>query len=244
MSMDRKAFKEGIRDGIPIGLGYLAVSFSLGITAKNAGLNWFQGFLASATTYASAGEYAAFTVIAENAAYIQMALMILIANGRYLLMSCSLSQKFSDNTSFIHRLGIGLFVTDELFGINIARPGEINPSYSYGAVLACIPAWAVGTAIGIVAGEVLPVNVVSALSVALYGMFIAIIVPPAREKKSISILVGICFILSYASGKLPAISKLSGGTRIMILTILIAAVAAIVMPIKDEEEKEANENAA
>lgn len=241
MKVDKLAFKEGLRDGTPIGLGYFAVAFSLGIKAKTAGLNWFQGFLASATTYASAGEAAAFTLIAENATYIQMVLMILIANGRYLLMSCALSQRFSDKTKFCHRPLLGIFITDELFGINITRKGNINPAYFYGAILACAPAWAVGTAIGVVSGNILPVNIVSALGVALYGMFIAIIVPPAKEKASMGILVIICFWLSFLSGELPKISKLSSGVRIMILTVAISAIAAILMPIKDDKEVKQNE---
>lgn len=170
-SVNRQVFKDGMRDGIPIALGYLAVSFSLGIAAKNAGLSAFQGFLASLLTNASAGEYAGFTVIATMATYLEMFLVILIANSRYLIMSCALSQRMHPDTPWYHRLLIGFDITDELFAITIARPGYLNPFYTYGAMLVTIPCWSIGTALGIIAGNLLSVSLVSAFSVALYGMF-------------------------------------------------------------------------
>ena len=185
-SFSRQVLVNGIRDGIPIGLGYFAVSFSLGIAARKAGLSPFQGFLASLFNNASAGEYAAFTLIAAQATYLEVAIITLIANARYLLMSCALAQKFSPSTPFFHRLIIAYDVTDELFGITIARPGILNPYYTYGAILLAAPAWAGGTACGIIAGNALPLRAVSALSVALYGMFLAIIIPPARKDRGSS----------------------------------------------------------
>ena len=175
----RKIFCDGMRDGFPIALGYFAVSFSLGIAARHAGFTPMQGFLASLLNNASAGEYAAFTLVAAQATYLEVAIITLIANARYLLMSCALAQKFSPGTPFFHRLIIAYDVTDELFGITIARPGILNPYYTYGAILLAAPAWAGGTACGIIAGNALPLRAVSALSVALYGMFLAIIIPPA-----------------------------------------------------------------
>ena len=176
----RKVFCDGMRDGVPIALGYFAVSFSLGIAARKAGFTPFQGFLVSLLNNASAGEYAAFALIMANATYFEVAVITLIANARYLLMSCALAQRFAPETPFWHRLLIGYDVTDELFGITIARPGNLNPYYTYGAILLAAPAWASGTALGIIAGNLLPLRVVSALSVALYGMFLAIIIPPDR----------------------------------------------------------------
>ena len=169
-SFSRQVLVNGIRDGIPIVLGYFAVSFSLGIAARKAGLSPFQGFLASLFNNASAGEYAAFTLIAANAGYLQVAIITLIANARYLLMSCALAQRFSPDTPFFHRFLIGYDVTDELFGSTIARPGWRNPYYTYGAILVAAPAWSIGTALGIIAGNLLPLRAVSALSVALYGI--------------------------------------------------------------------------
>ncbi len=237
--MDSKrssVFLKGIRDGIPIGLGYFAVAFSLGIAARNAGLSAFQGFLASILNNASAGEYAAFTLIAANASYLEMALITLITNARYLLMSCALSQRFSPDTPFYHRLLIGYDVTDELFGITIARPGTLNPYYTYGAIIVATPCWATGTALGIIAGNLLPLRIVSALSVALYGMFLAVIIPPARKNKIIASIILISFAASYAAACLPVISTLSNGTRTIILTVTISAAAAILFPIHQEKE--------
>ena len=188
-AFSRKVFCEGMRDGVPIALGYFAVSFSLGIAARKAGLTPVQGFFASLLNNASAGEYAAFALIASGATYLEVAIITLIANARYLLMSCALAQRFAPGTPFFHRLIIGYDVTDELFGITIARPGWLNPFYTYGAIALAAPAWAAGTACGIIAGNLLPLRAVSALSVALYGMFLAIIIPPALKSKVVAALV-------------------------------------------------------
>lgn len=230
-----RIFCEGVRDGIPIGLGYFAVAFSLGFTAREAGLDAFQSFLASLLNNASAGEYAGFTVIRENAPYWQMAVMILIANARYLLMSCALSQRFSLDTPWYHRIFIGYDVTDELFGITIARKGCVEPKYFYGAMLCAVPGWSIGTLCGVIAGNILPERIVSALGVALFGMFIAIIIPPARENKIIRLAVIASFISSYAASVMPYLSKLSEGTRIMILTVVLSVLAAVFFPVNEEE---------
>ena len=149
----KAAFLNGMQDGIPIALGYFAVSFSLGIAARNVGLSPAQGFLASALCNASAGEYALFTLIGANAAYWEVALVTLITNARYFLMSCALSQRFSPSTPFFHRLLIGNYITDEFFGIAVAREGDLKPAYYYGAVAVASPCWAVGTALGIRLGQ-------------------------------------------------------------------------------------------
>ena len=231
----RKVFCDGMRDGFPIALGYFAVSFSLGIAARHAGFTPLQGFLASLLNNASAGEYAAFTLVAAQATYLEVAIITLIANARYLLMSCALAQKFSPGTPFFHRLIIAYDVTDELFGITIARPGILNPYYTYGAILLAAPAWAGGgTACGIIAGNALPLRAVSALSVALYGMFLAIIIPPARKSKIVAALVAISFALSFACNYLPGISSLSEGTRTILLTAIISGAAAILFPVKQD----------
>ena len=231
----RKVFCDGMRDGFPIALGYFAVSFSLGIAARNAGLTPMQGFWASLLNNASAGEYAAFTLIAARVTYWEVAVITLIANARELLMRCALVQRFAPETPFFHRLLIGYDVTDELFGITIARPGPLNPYYTYGAILLAAPAWAIGTALGILAGNALPLRIVSALSVALYGMFLAIIIPPARKNRIVAALVLLSFALSFACNYLPGVSALSDGTRTIILTVVISAAAAVLFPVKQEE---------
>lgn len=234
----RRVLYEGMRDGFPIALGYFAVSFSLGIAARNAGLTPMQGFWASLLNNASAGEYAAFTLIAAKATYWEVAVITLIANARYLLMSCALAQRFAPETPFFHRLIVGYDVTDEIFGITIARPGYLNPYYTYGAILLAAPAWAIGTALGIMAGNALPLRIVSALSVALYGMFLAIIIPPARKNRIVAGLVALSFALSFACEYLPGVASLSSGTRTILLTVLISGAVAVRFPVKQEADNE------
>ena len=231
-----KVFRHGMRDGIPIALGYFAVAFTLGIAARNAGTNAWQGFLASALCTASAGEYAGFTVIAAGASYLEMAIVTLVTNARYLLMSCALGQRFSPDMPMRHRFLMGFTITDELFGIAIARQGKVNPWYSYGAVSLTLPAWAIGTACGVIAGNALPVRVVSALSVALYGMFIAIIIPPARKNRVVAVLVAVSFAASFLIRKLPVFGGMTDGTITILLTVVIAAVAAFLFPAPGEDE--------
>ena len=233
LSTHGQALQEGVRDGMPIALGSFVVAFTLGIAARNAGLSPFQGFLASFFNNASAGEYAAFIVIAADRPYLEMALITLVANARYLLMSCVLSQRFSPDASIWHRIFVGFDVTDEIFGISAARPVPLDPYYNYGAMLVALPGWSVGTAVGIIAGNALPAAVVSALSVALYGMFLAIIIPPARKNRVIGMFVAIAFAASFAASVLPVVSELSGGTRTILLTVILAAVAAAKYP-RDE----------
>ena len=241
IKQNKTAVLQGFRDGIPIGLGYFAVAFSLGIAAKNAGLTPFQAFLTSALCHASAGEYAGFTVIAAAASFLEMATITLIANARYLLMSCAMSQRIDPDMPFLHRLVMSFYITDELFGIAIARPGYLNPWYTYGAVLFASPCWVVGTALGAIAGNLLPLRLVSAFSVALYGMFLAIFIPPARKDKVILGIVVLCFALSGLAAYLPATAALSEGTRTIVLTLVISAGAALLFPKKQDEEVAAHE---
>lgn len=239
MLADNKTwFQKGLRDGIPIALGYFAVSFTLGITAKNAGLTALQAMLASFTLNASAGEFAGFTLIAAGASYLEVALMEFVANVRYLLMSCALSQKIAPDTPLLHRLLIGYDVTDEIFGISISVPGKLNPYYTFGAITIAVPGWSIGTYLGVVMGNVLPANIVSALSVGLYGMFIAIIIPPARKSKIVGAVVAFSMAASFAFAKLPVISDISSGMRTIILTVAISALAAFFFPVKEDSDHE------
>ena len=235
----RRDFLAGVRDGVPIGLGYLAVAFSLGIAARSAGLNAFQGFLISLLNNASAGEYAAFTVIAADSGFVEMALITLITNSRYLLMSCSLSQKFSPDTPLYHRLLVGYDVTDELFGIAIAQEGFLNVWYFFGAMCAALPGWSLGTLFGALAGNLLPVWAMNGFSVMLYGMFLAIIMPEGKKNHVVLGAIIVSFALSLLAAKL--LPQLSDGMRILLLTILISAGAAILFP---REEPDAAEEAA
>ena len=230
----RRAFLRGMRDGVPIGIGYFAVAFSLGIAARNAGLTAFQGFLLSWFGMASAGEYAAITVIAAGAGYLEMAVVTVVANARYLLMSFALSQRLAPDIPLRHRLLIGYSITDELFGIAVAQPKPLEPFYSYGSYLVAIPSWSVGTAAGVIAGNLLPVRAVSALSVALFGMFLAVILPPARKDRVVLGFVLAGFGCSFLVSRL--LPGLSGGSRTILLTVALSALAAARFPIREEDD--------
>lgn len=237
MKNDNKSwFLKGLRDGIPISLGYLAVSFTLGIAAKNAGFTPFQAMITSLTNNASAGQFAGFTLIAAGAGYLELAVMELVANARYLLMSCAMSQKLSPQTSIFHRLLVSFDVTDEIFGVSMSVPGKLNPFYTYGLIAIAAPGWASGTYLGVLMGNLLPVNIVRALSVGLYGMFLAVIIPPARKSRILTMVILISMAASFAFTKLPLISSLSTGTRTILLTVLIAGGAAALFPVREEEQ--------
>ncbi|MCI8557023.1 MAG: AzlC family ABC transporter permease [Lachnospiraceae bacterium] len=232
---NRTWFLKGLRDGIPISLGYLAVSFTLGIAAKNAGFTPFQAMITSLTNNASAGQFAGFTLIAAGAGYLELAVMELVANARYLLMSCAMSQKLAPETSVFHRLLVSFDVTDEIFGVSMSVPGKLNPFYTYGLIAIAAPGWASGTYLGVLMGNLLPVNMVRALSVGLYGMFLAVIIPPARKSRILAVVILISMAVSFAFTKLPLISTLSTGTRTILLTVLLAGGAAVLFPVKEEQ---------
>jgi len=230
---DQNIFDKGMKDGIPIALGYFAVAFSLGIVASGAGLNWFQGFLTSLLCNASAGENAGFVAIKEQVPYVEIILITIVANARYILMSCSLSQHIQEDMPLIHRLILGFYLTDEYFAMGISKK-YLNPYYTYGAVVLAGPAWASGTALGIIMGNILPASITSALSVALYGMFLAIIIPPTKKDKILAIVILVSFLGSYLLSRL---SHLSSSMIIIVLTIIISSCAAIYKPIKEDDKK-------
>lgn len=232
-------YRRGLRDGVPIGLGYLAVSFTLGIAAKVSGLTVGQATWMSLLNNTSAGEFAALGLIAAGAPYLEMAFTQFVINLRYMLMSCALSQKIAPETPVWQRLLMGYTVTDEIFGISIAVPERLDPFYCFGAISVAAPGWALGTCLGILMGEALPGRVVSALSVALYGMFLAVILPPARKDRVIAGVVAVSMLLSALFTWMPGLSGISSGTRIIILTILISGAAALWFPVQGEDVNEA-----
>ena len=238
---NRSIFVQGFKAGIPIAIGYFAVSFSLGITARDCGFNAFQGFLASMTSYASAGQYIGFTMFAAKAGIIQLIIMTLITNARYLLMGIALNQKVKEGTPLRHRLMIGLTITDEIFGVTIARPGYAHPYFGLGCLSVALTLWSLGTAAGIVAGNILPLRAVSAMSVALFGMFLASIIPPVKKDKIIGVFIAISFAMSYGASRLPAFESISSGNRTIILTVIISAAAALLFPRKNEDPEIAME---
>ena len=195
-----------------------------------------QAMVESLTNNASAGEYAVFSLVSAGAGYWEVAVMTLVANARYLLMSCALSQKLAPETGMGHRMLLAFDVTDEIFGVSIAFPGRLNPFYTYGAMAVAIPGWALGTFFGVVVGNVLPLRLVSALSVGLYGMFLAIIVPPARGNRVVLALVLLSFAASWAAASLPALAAMSSGVKTIVLTVAISLGAAILFPVAEEAE--------
>ena len=233
----RKWFLKGMKDGIPIMLGYFAVSIALGITARNAGMTAAQATVASALIMASAGQYIGFTLIAAGASYLEIVVMEAIANARYLLMSTALSQKVDPALPLRHRLLMGLWITDEIFGLSVSVEGRLNPYYNYGMAAVATPGWALGTLMGVVLGNVLPVRVVSALSVGLYGMFMSIFVPPARKNPVIAGLVVVSFALSYAVNALSWFDGISSGMKIILLTVSISLAAALLFPVGKKEDR-------
>ena len=237
----RKWFLKGMRAGIPISLGYFAVALALGIAAKNAGISSWQAALTSLLINASAGEYAGFTLIAAGATYLEVLVMEAVANARYLLMSASLSQKLKSDVPMWQRLLLGFTVTDEIFGVSIGLPVPLDPFFTYGTFCVATLGWTSGTFVGAVLGDVLPLQIISALSVGLYGMFISIFIPEARKNRVVLALVAISFAASFACSVLPIVSQISEGIRIIILTVVISLVAAILFPIKENEGKKTEE---
>lgn len=226
-----KDILHGLHVGFPIALGYFAVAFSLGIIAAKAGLTAPEGFLSSFFIRASAGEYGVYTLVAVQAAYVEVVAMCLVANLRYMLMSAALSQKIAPGTSWWRRLLMAGCVTDEIFAISIAHPGYTPPAYTYSAALISTLFWASGCAMGITAGNLLSPDMVTALSMSLYGMFLAIIIPPTRKDRNVLYALIASFVLSGLCAIAPVIGEWTSGMRTVVLTILISAVAAWLKPI-------------
>ena len=234
MSTNLKEWQKGVKDGIPIALGYMAVSFTFGIIAKQSGLNPFEAVFLSITNFTSAGQFAGLTLIATSAAFLEIALTQLIINSRYFLMSAALSQKIDQRTPLIHRMLMAIGISDEVFGLSMTVQGKLNPYYTYGIISMAMPGWALGTLLGVVSGNVLPPRMVSALSIALYGMLLAVIIPPAKGNKMLTVLIIISMVASLLFASLPILNTISSGVKIILLTIVIAGIAAILFPVKEE----------
>ena len=234
MNVHCRQWLKGCRDGIPIGLGYLAVSFSFGIMALRSRLTVGQSVLISALNLTSAGQFASLSVISASGSYVELALSQLIINLRYCLMSASLSQKVDRNFPFFHRFLMAFGVTDEIFALSASVNGPLSPFYTYGQMSVAIPGWTLGTLLGAVAGNVLPGRVLSALGVALYAMFCAIIIPPARKSRVLMIVILSSMAASVIFTFAPYLREISSGTRVIILTVALAALAAWLRPVEEE----------
>ncbi len=227
-------FTKGCHDGIPIGLGYLAVSFSFGIKALLEHLTIGQAVLMSGLNLTSAGQFASLSVIASAGSYLEMALSQLIINLRYCLMSASLSQKVDPSAPFFHRFIMAFGTTDEIFALSSAVQGPLSPFYTYGQMAVAIPGWTIGTLLGAIAGNILPARVLVALSVALYAMFCAIIVPPARKSPVLTWVIVLSMAISAVFSFAPYLREISAGMRVIILTVGISAAAALIRPVKED----------
>lgn len=231
-------YKSGLHDGIAVALGYFAVSFTFGMAAATDGLGILQAALISLTNVTSAGQFSGLGIIAAGGTYIEIALTQLVINLRYCLMSFSLAQKLDRSASGWHRYLMAYSVTDEIFALDASLDGSLSPAYHYGITSAAVPGWVLGTIAGAVSGNLLPAFIISALGVAIYGMFLAIIIPPSRKDRTILIVVLSAMGLSYLFSVLPALQKVTSGFVIIITTVVIAGIAAVLNPIK-EDRKEA-----
>ncbi len=234
----RSWFLRGMKDGVPISMGYFAVSFTLGITVRKAGMSAVQAGVMSALMLASAGQFAGLNSIITGAGCLEIAAAQIIVNLRYLLMSGALSQKVRRDVPFYHRFLMAYGVTDEIFGISMAVEGKLYPAYQYGAVAVAAPGWVAGTVLGVLLGMILPPRVMSAMNVALYGMFLAVVIPPTRKNKILAGLVPISMAASLLFTLLPGLRGLSGGTQMILLTILLAGGAAYLFPVEEKEEND------
>ena len=233
-----KEFTDGLRDAVPICLGYMAVSFAFGIQAVLSGLTVFDASAISILNVTSAGQFAGLGVMSAGGSYLEMAVVQLIINLRYALMSAAISQKLDSSVGIGHRMGIAYGMTDEIFGISAARKGRLSPFYSYGAILISVFGWVLGTFLGAYSGQILPEKLISALGIALYGMFIAIVVPVAREDRKVLIAVLAGIALSTVFYFAPVLKDISSGMRIIIVTVLVAGAAAFIFPDIPGEDKQ------
>ncbi len=233
--MENNSFKKGIIDGLPICIGYLAVSFAFGISAVSAGLSVFEAVLISMTNLTSAGQLAAVPIIAAGGSFLELALSQLIINSRYSLMSVSLSQKFSKSVRLIDRFLIAFGNTDEIFAVSVGNKLPVGRRYMFGLILTPWVGWSLGTLLGAVLGNVLPEMVISSLGVAIYGMFIAIVVPDMKKERAISAVVAISISLSLAFKFLPILNRVPSGFVIIICAVLGSLVMAILAPVKQTE---------
>ena len=231
-------FREGLQNGIPICLGYFSVSFAFGIFAVSNGLSILETLLISMTNVTSAGQLAAVPIITGGGTLIELAVSMFVINLRYALMSVSLSQKLDKSVSLWQRFVIAFANTDEIFAVAMAHQKSLRLPYMLGLEILPIMGWVSGTVLGAVACNLMPASVSVAMNVMLYGMFIAIVVPVAREKKPVFIAVVIAVLLSCMFYYVPVLNRVSDGMSIILCTVIAASICAALFPVKEEEEEE------
>ena len=227
--------KMGIRDGLPICFGYFAVSFAFGIFAVSSGLSILEAVFISAFNLTSAGQLAAVPIIAGGGSFIELALTQLVINARYALMSVSLSQRLGSTVKMRHRFLIAFANTDEIFAVSSSKEAHVGLKYMLGLIVTPFLGWTLGTLLGAVAGNILPALLVSALGIAIYAMFVAIVVPAARAEGRIAALALIAVALSCAFEFIPFLSRIPSGFVIIISATLAAAAMTFACPIEDDE---------
>lgn len=226
----------GFKDGIPIGLGYLSVSFGFGISAVGEGVRVLEALLISMTNLTSAGQVAGVTVIVACGTLIEMILTQLVINLRYSLMGITLTQRLDGRCTTGHRFLMSFGLTDEIFALAASKPYPVGPSYFYGLMTAPYIGWAGGTLLGALAGSVLPDNLRSAMGIMIYAMFVAIILPPMKQNKGVLLTVVLAAVLSCCMAYIPGLNAISDGFAIIICAVLAAVVMAVLRPIPDDEE--------
>ena len=236
--IENQSFKTGIKDGLPICLGYLSVSFAFGIFATEAGLTILEALFISMFNVTSAGQLATVPIIAVGGSYIELALSQLVINSRYALMSVSLSQKMGESVRVRDRFLIAFVNTDEVFAVASSQRGTVGRTYLFGLILLPYLGWSLGTLLGAIAGNVLPAIVIAALGIAIYGMFIAIVVPFAKDSAQGFFCVLLSALLSCVFYYVPALSVIPSGFVIIIIALFVSILFALLFPIDDKEESE------
>lgn len=235
---EKYTFLQGLKDGIPIGLGYVSVAFAFGIFATGAGLSIIEAVMISALNVTSAGQLAAVPIIAAHGGFLELALTQFIINLRYALMSISLSQKCDESVRLRDRFIIAFVNTDEVFAVASSKDGHIGKRYLYGLIIAPILGWTLGTLLGAVAGDILPDIVTGALGIAIYAMLIAVVVPKAKTDKNCALCVALSILLSCLFYFIPALKRIPSGFSIIICATLASVIFAVIKPVTDEEDAE------
>lgn len=231
------SFKKGLKDGLPIAIGYFSVSFAFGIFAIENGLTVFQAVIISLLNLTSAGQLAAVPIIAGGGTFLELALSQLVINSRYSLMSVSLSQKLSKKVKLPQKLLIAYGNTDEIFAVSVSNNGEVGTKYMLGIILLPVIGWTSGTLLGGVVGNILPPMVTAALGVAIYGMFVAIVMPVAKKEKMTALCVLLAIAIGCAFRYIPLLKVVPTGFTVIICAVVASALFAIIAPIKTEEKE-------
>lgn len=233
-----KQFTKGLKDGIPIGLGYLSVSFTFGLKAIGFGLFWWQAVLISMLTVTSAGQFAGVGIMIHPGQYLEMLISQFTINLRYSFMSISLSQKVNSKFKGISRWIFGFMMTDEIFAVASSNMEPVGRSYFSGLCICPYLGWTLGTLCGAILGSILPDRLLSALSLAIYGMFVAIVIPEMKKSRPVILAVFLAILFSCMFYYIPGLNSISSGLSISICAIVSALITAILFPVKEESELE------